>query len=83
MKLWEVAVNQLLDRPDPEHQAIKNALARLNPDKEEDQVEYAEWTQRFYDLHICKKSMFQGKWPRNLQKAFDDMIANSTVYSTM
>ena len=52
MKLWEVAVNQLLDRPDPEHQAIKNALARLNPDKEEDQVEYAEWTQRFYDLHI-------------------------------
>ena len=46
--LWETSVDNLLNREDAEHKAIKEGLARCEPGS----AEYGHWTQKFYDLHM-------------------------------
>ena len=75
MELWVQEANRLRDALPPDVQAT---LLRHEKAGTTDTEEYNKAVRVFYDRHVCRVP-----WPREVQRTFDALAANPTVYMTM
>lgn len=80
MELWEVAVQELLNRDDEEHKKIKAEVTKHKPGD----PEYEKWARKFYELHLFNtSSMPGGQWPSDAKEALITKAQDPLVYHTM
>jgi L-proline amide hydrolase len=76
MPLWIAATAALRAALPPE---VDATLARHEAGGTTDSAEYQAATRVFYDRHVCRVS----PWPPEVQRSFDAIAADPTVYVTM
>ena len=75
MELWVQEANKLREKLPPDVQAT---LLRHEKAGTTDTEEYNKAVRVFYDRHVCRIP-----WPPEVQRTFDALAANPTVYMTM
>lgn len=76
MRLWVQAANELRARLPAQ---VQQTLLRHEEAGSTDSAEYAEATLVFYRRHVCRLDPFPGE----VQRSFDQIEADPTVYHTM
>jgi len=76
MELWVQAANKLRAALPQE---IQDTLTKHEREETTESKEYQDATQYFYDLHVCRIKPL----PAELQKSFDSIPEDPTVYMTM
>ena len=75
MTLWVSEANRLREALPPDVQSV---LAKHEEAGTTDDPEYETAVRVFYDRHLCRVP-----WPEGLQRSFDQIAADPTVYHTM
>jgi L-proline amide hydrolase len=75
MPLWVAEANRLRADLPPD---VQQTLLRHEEAGKTDDPEYESAVRVFYDRHLCRVP-----WPECLQRSFDQMAADPTVYHTM